>query len=92
VIWCKIDNQTEANKDIVDQIVYDRYIEFDTTSDKMIKGAKDDASIIVPSTLKERRKIDWVTKELGYNENILKIETKESFSFNYVDGTPFKIF
>lgn len=92
VIWCKIPDQTEANKDIVDQIVYDRYIEFDTTSANMKKGAKDDVSITIPDTLRERRKIDWVTKELGYNKNILKIETTENFSFNYIDGTPFKIF
>lgn len=92
VIWCKIENQTEENKDIVDQIVYDRYIEFDTTSANMIKGAKDDASIEIPASLRERRKIDWVTKELGYNKNILKIETTDNFTYNYIDGTSFKIF
>lgn len=92
VIWCKIPNQTEANKDAVDQIVYDRYIEFDTTSANMRKGAKDDVSVTIPDTLKERRKIDWVTKELGYNKNILKIETTDNFTYNYIDGTPFKIY
>jgi hypothetical protein len=58
----------------------------------MIKGAKDDVSKKVPDTLRERRKIDWVTKELGYNKNFVKIETTEDFSFNYIDGTPFKLF
>jgi len=62
----------------------------------MIKGAKDDVSVILPDTSKknyiERRKIDWVTKELGYNKNIIKIETTESFSFNYIDKTSFKIY
>ena len=62
VIWCKVPDQSEANKDIIDQIVYDRYIEFDTTSANMIKGAKDDASVKIPDTLRERRKIDWVLK------------------------------
>lgn len=92
VIWCKIANQDTTNKDAVDQIVYDRYIEFDTVKANMCKGAKDDVSTKVPDTLRQRRKIDWVTRKLGYNEDFLKIETTENFDFNYVDGTAFKIF
>ena len=89
VIWCEI---SEANKTDYDQIVYDRYIEFDTTRANMIKGAKDDASLEIPDTLRERKKIEWVTKELGRNKNIVKIETKEDFTYNYIDKTPFKIY
>jgi hypothetical protein len=92
VVWCKIPKQTENNKDLVDQIVYDRYIEFDVDSSQMCKSAKDEASKKIPDTLRERRKIDWVTKELGYNKNMVKIETTEEFSFNFLDGTSFTIF
>lgn len=104
VVWCDIPNQDTPNsegghKNEVDEIVYDRYIEFDTDGTQMIKGAKDPIDLKAPEneykdgkTLIERRKIDWVTKQLGSNKNIVKIETADNFTYNYKDGTPFKIY
>jgi hypothetical protein len=64
----------------------------------MMLGAKDPANKKSPSVytvgneLIERKKIDWVTKKLGYNEDFIKIETIEEFTYNYKDGVPFVIY
>ena len=43
-------------------------------------------------TYTERQQINWVTKELGNDKNIVKIETVDPFKYNYDDGTAFTIY
>ena len=92
VIWSRIP-KTETS--VLEQLKYDRYIEFTNVEcDKIFKGAKDDIYPLVPSsgTYTERQKIDWVTTELGNDEDIVKIETVDPFTYNYVDGVGYDIY
>lgn len=90
VIWVDASNFTQ---DQLDQIVYDRYIEFSVAPSYVVQGAKEDEDYVFPtSTVIERRKISWVEKELGKDKNYIKIEVEEPFDYNYKDGTPFSIY
>ena len=87
VIW------TDNNENIVE----DRYLEIETTGPDQIFDIidNDDKTLVKPATgVKhiERHKIEWVTRDLGKSKNITKIELDEDFKYNYIDGTPFKIF
>ena len=80
-----------------DEIIEDRYLEIETTGPDQIFdiiGANEDdiKKPIEGEVHRERHKIEWVTKELGYNKDITKIELDDSFKYNYIDGTKFKIF
>ena len=104
VTWSRIPNpeniedEEESKKlqEILDQLVYDRYIEFTTNNedDNIYIGAKDVNELSYPKKYPfiERRKIDWVDKSLGTDEDIVKIETTENFTYNYKNGTPYKIY
>lgn len=105
VIWSRIPNpeniddeeKAQELQDILDQLIYDRYIEFETTSEEdsnIYIGAKDVNDLTYPKKYPfiERRKIDWVDKSLGTDEDIIKIETTENFTYNYKNGTPYKIY
>lgn len=87
-----------SNKQLVDNIVYDRYIEFSTEKDVMNIGYSPDEGVELPKAYPytQRKKIDWVTTELGTDEDIIKIEVTDDdglgFSYNYSDKTPYKIF
>lgn len=87
-----------TNKDLIDNIVYDRYVEFETTEDQMNLGYNPEEGKELPKAYpyKERKKIDWVTQELGYNKDIIKVEVIDDegngFTYNYYDGTPYKVF
>lgn len=91
VIWSRI---PKAQTGALEQLKYDRYIEFTNIAPaNMFKGAKDDIYPLLPiSAYTERRKIDWVTTELGNDEDIVKIETTEPFTYNYVDGVEYNIY
>lgn len=91
VIWSRI---PKAQTTVLEQLKYDRYIEFEAIAPaNMFKGAKDDTYPLLPtSAYTERRKIDWVTTELGDDEDIVKIETTEPFTYNYIDGIQYKIY
>lgn len=87
VIW------SNKNKDIIN----DRYLEIETTGSKQIFDiiGKNEEGIKKPEegeVYRERHKIEWVTNELGFDKKITKIELDESFKYNYIDSTPFKIF
>ena len=43
-------------------------------------------------TFIERKQISWVEKELGWDKNFTKIELEDEFTYNYINGTEFKIF
>ena len=87
IIW------TDNNENIVE----DRYLEIETVGPDQIFDIidNDENTLVKPASgVKhvERHKIEWVTKDLGKNKNITKIELDEDFKYNYIDGTPFKIF
>lgn len=91
VVWSRI---PKAQTAVLEQLKYDRYIEFTSIAPaRMMKGAKDDTYPLLPaSAYTERRKIDWVEKELGNDEDIVKIETTEPFTYNYQDGVEYHIY
>lgn len=87
VIWAK--NNTE--------IIEDRYLEIETTGPDQIFDiiGTNEEGITKPAdgeVYRERHKIEWITKDLGANKNMTKIELDDSFKYNYKDGTAFKIF
>lgn len=100
VVWSRIPKtQTEP----LDQILYDRYIEFAITDEaNIIIGAHEPPEkekpkpngqpISASNPYIQRKKIDWVTKELGIDSDFVKIETNEAFDYDYPDGTPYTIY
>lgn len=87
VIWTKNNEQLE----------YDRYIEFETTGSSQIMPILEpnEDNLVLPGdgeTFRERLKIDWVEKDLGWNGDITKIECVDNFTYNYINDTPFKIY
>lgn len=80
-----------------DKLEYDRWIEFKTTGPSsmmpILKSVDEDLELPQEEEeFVERRKIDWVIKELGYEKNITKIETTEPFTYNYINDTKFSIY
>lgn len=77
-----------------EKLHYDRYIEFETTKEAMMPIIEPNSNnLVLPEgTFRERIKIDWVEKELGWYKNITKIECVDNFTYNYKNGTSFKIF
>lgn len=87
----------EQTNGILNQVVYDRYIEFKVPEDNknaLLIGAKEDDSKKLPISYPyvERQKIDWVDKKLGTDEDIMKIETVNAFKYDYADGTSYQIY
>ena len=87
VIWTKNNEQLE----------YDRYIEFETKGSSQIMPILEpnEDNLVLPGdgeTFRERLKIDWVEKDLGWNGDITKIECVDNFTYNYINDTPFKIY
>ena len=87
VIWT-------TNNDILE---YDKYIEFETTGPAQIMPIlpPNEENIQLPKedeVYRERKKIDWVEKDLGFEKQITKIECVDGFKYNYINDTPFKIF
>ena len=77
-----------------EKLHYDRYIEFETTKDDMMPILEPNSNnLVLPEgTFRERIKIDWVEKELGWYKNITKVECVDNFTYNYKNGTKFKVF
>lgn len=80
-----------------EKLEYDRYIEFETNGNANIMPILEpnEDNLTLPGdgvTFRERIQIDWVEKELGFNKNITKIECVDNFTYNYINGTPFKLF
>ena len=80
-----------------EKLKYDWYIEVETTGPSQIMDILEpnEDNLTKPNNgvkYTERRKIDWVEKDLGFNKDYSKIECTEKFTYNYVNGTPFKIY
>lgn len=80
-----------------EKLKYDWYIEVETTGPSQIMDILEpnEDNLTKPNNgvkYTERRKIDWVEKDLGFNKDYSKIECTENFTYNYVNGTPFKIY
>ena len=41
---------------------------------------------------KERRQINWVYTDLGWNKDIVKLELIDKFTYNYKNGKPFTLY
>ena len=80
-----------------DKLEYDRYIQITTTGRSQIMDILEpnEDNIVLPEegeTFTERRLIDWVEKDLGWNKDITKIELTENFTYNYINGTKFDVY
>ena len=95
----------EAKDNINNLLQYDRYIEFkiaeENISTQILPFAKEyESNTVYPPVLNssdgkyyvQRKKINWVEKELGREKRIIKIECEENFDYNFKDGTPFNIY
>lgn len=92
VVWSKI---PKDETEVLDQILYDRYIEFVVPNgNSLVIGAHEPDDKELPTTYpyRQRKKIDWVTKEIGNNEDYVKIETTEPFDYDYIDNTEYQIY
>lgn len=73
-----------------------KYVEIEVSSQSGIipPTAPNQDNITYPTSYpyRERHKIEFVSKELGWAKNITKLELDDSFKYNYPDGTSFKIF
>ena len=99
VIWVDLSGlSTEEEKQKVkDQLKYDKWVEISLEN-------KDD--LMMPLTLpnkngldypttwpyKERRQINWVYTDLGWNKDIVKLELVDKFTYNYKNGKPFTLY
>lgn len=105
VIWVNLDTDNETKENMNNLLQYDRYIEFKIPKEEISTSILPFASsyetdIIYPpepndssqNYYVQRRKIDWVEKELGKDKKITKIETEENFDYNFADGTQFSIY
>lgn len=99
--------RAEIKDNINNLLQYDRYIEFkipkSEISSKILpfpSTFKPEKDIVYPPIANDfsgeyyvqRRKIDWIEKDLGKNKTITKIETEENFDYNFTDGTQFSIY
>ena len=80
-----------------DQILMNRWVEFSTigTNQLMPPPIPNSDNMVLPQegeTFIERKQISWVEKELGWDKNFTKIELEGEFTYNYINGTEFKIF
>lgn len=99
VIWVDLSGlSTEEEKQKVkDQLKYDKWVEISLEN-------KDD--LMMPLTLpnkngldypttwpyKERRQINWVYTDLGWNKDIVKLELVDKFTYNYKNGKSFTLY
>ena len=80
-----------------EKLEYDRYIQITTTGSSQIMPILEpnEENLTLPGdgeTFTERKLIDWVEPELGWNKDITKIELTENFTYNYIDGTTFEVY
>ena len=78
-----------------DKIQTDRWVEISTTGTSSFLPILEPnvENLVLPSgSYTERHKIIWVETDLGWNNNITKIELDNGFTYNYKDGTSFSLF
>lgn len=99
VIWVDLSNiNKESDKQVVkDQLKYDRWIEISASSknDGMMAITlpnEDDLAYPTIWPYRERRQINWVYTDLGWDKDIIKIELTESFTYNYTNGKTFTLY
>lgn len=99
VIWVDLSNiNKESDKQVVkDQLKYDRWIEISASSknDGMMAITlpnEDDLAYPTIWPYRERRQINWVYTDLGWDKDIVKIELTESFTYNYTNGKTFTLY
>lgn len=99
VIWVDLSNiSKESDKQVVkDQLKYDRWIEISASSknDGMMAITlpnEDDLAYPTIWPYRERRQINWVYTDLGWDKDIIKIELTESFTYNYTNGKTFTLY
>lgn len=99
VIWVDLSNiSKESDKQVVkDQLKYDRWIEISASSknDGMMAITlpnEDDLAYPTIWPYRERRQINWVYTDLGWDKDIIKIELIESFTYNYTNGKTFTLY
>lgn len=73
-----------------------KYVEITASSQSAIlpPTAPNQDNITYPKSYpyKERHRIEFVNKELGWSKNITKLELDEPFTYNYPDGTAFQVY
>lgn len=99
VIWVDLSNiSKESDKQVVkDQLKYDRWIEISASSKNdgmMAITLPNEDNLAYPTTwpYRERRQINWVYTDLGWNKDVIKIELTESFTYNYTNGKTFTLY
>lgn len=99
VIWVDLSgiSSEETKKLVKDQLKYDRWIEISASSKNdgmMTITLPNEDNLAYPTTwpYRERRQINWVYTDLGWNKDVIKIELTESFTYNYTNGKTFTLY
>lgn len=99
VIWVDLSgiSSEETKKLVKDQLKYDRWIEISASSKNdgmMAITLPNEDNLAYPATwpYRERRQINWVYTDLGWDKDIIKIELTESFTYNYTNGKTFTLY
>ena len=99
VIWVNLDKNLSDSekKKVKDQLKYDRWIEISASSknDGMMNITlpnEDDLAYPTTWPYRERRQINWVYTDLGWDKDVIKIELTESFTYNYTNGKTFTLY
>ena len=99
VIWVDLSNiSKESDKQVVkDQLKYDRWIEISASGKNdgmMAITLPNEDDLAYPTTwpYRERRQINWVYTDLGWDKDVIKIELTESFTYNYTNGKTFTLY
>ena len=99
VIWVDLSgiSSEETKKLVKDQLKYDRWIEISASSKNdgmMTITLPNEDNLAYPITwpYRERRQINWVYTDLGWNKDVIKIELTESFTYNYTNGKTFTLY
>ena len=99
VIWVDLSgiSSEETKKLVKDQLKYDRWIEISASSKNdgmMAITLPNEDNLAYPVTwpYRERRQINWVYTDLGWDKDVIKIELTESFTYNYTNGKTFTLY
>ncbi len=99
VIWVDLSgiSSEETKKLVKDQLKYDRWIEISASSKNdgmMAITLPNKDNLAYPTTwpYRERRQINWVYTDLGWDKDVIKIELTESFTYNYTNGKTFTLY
>lgn len=99
VIWVDLSKvgTEEKKQEIKDLLQYDKWIEIvaENKEDLMMPIVLPNKNNLdYPTTwpYRERRQIDWVYTDLGYDKDVIKLELTEKFTYNYKNGKPFTLY